>query len=313
MSTEKVTPAAAPADDAAADADAAKVTTADYGNERKPTWCPGCGDFGILTAVKQALVAQAIAPHQVAVISGIGCGSKLPDYMRVNGMLTLHGRPLPIATGVKLANPGLHVLVVDGDGDAYGIGGNHFLHTCRRNPDITHLVEDNQIYALTKGQYSPTSMVGFRTTTSPEGVVEQPVKPLALALAAGAGFVARGFAGEPKKLASLIVAAMRHPGYALIDVLQPCVTFNKVNTYDWYAERVYDLNEEEGYDPRDFDAAWRRAQEFGDRIPTGVLYRREGVEPYEKTVPGLKRGWPAHSVGRPLPDGLYRELEGEFL
>lgn len=265
------------------------VTMSDFDVWVKPSWCPGCGDFGILNAVKHALAELAIAPHEALVVSGIGCGSKLPDYLRVNGFMTLHGRPLAVATGAKLANNALHVLVVDGDGDAYGIGGNHFIHTARRNPDITHIVENNQIYALTKGQYSPTTAQGTVTTTSPEGVIERTLNPAALALVMGATFVARGFAGEPKHLSGLIQQGIRHGGYALIDVLQPCVIFNRVNTYDWYRRRVYKLDEA-GHDPRDRVAAVGVADEWGDRIPIGVIYRAEGAPAYEEQIPALRAG-----------------------
>ncbi|MBI2765911.1 MAG: 2-oxoacid:ferredoxin oxidoreductase subunit beta [Chloroflexi bacterium] len=255
----------------------------------KPTWCPGCGDFGILSAVKDALTTLAISPHEALVVSGIGCGSKLPDYMHANGFMTLHGRPLAVATGAKLANHALHVIVVDGDGDAYGIGGNHFIHTVRRNPDITHIVEDNQIYALTKGQYSPTTPQGKVTTTSPEGAIERPVNPVALALAMGATFVARGFAGEPHHLSGLIQLAIRHPGYALVDVLQPCVVFNRAQSYDWYRQRIYKL-EETGHDARDPAAAGTVAREWEERIPIGVIYAEEGVPAYEAQLPALQPG-----------------------
>lgn len=255
----------------------------------KPTWCPGCGDFGILSALKHAFAELGIAPHEGLVVSGIGCGSKLPDYMRVNGFMTIHGRPLAVATGAKLANHALNVVVVDGDGDAYGIGGNHFIHTARRNPDITHIVEDNQIYALTKGQYSPTTPQGRVTTTSPEGVIEQALNPVALALTMGATFVARGFAGEPQHLSGLIQHAIRHPGYALIDVMQPCVVFNRINTYDWYRQRIYKV-EDAGHQPTDLGAARAVSHEWGDRIPIGIIYQEEGVPTYEAQVPGLDPG-----------------------
>lgn len=287
------------------------VTLQMFASEQKPTWCPGCGDFAILNAIKQALVELQIAPHQVVLVSGIGCGSKLPDYLHANGFMSLHGRPLPVATGIRLVNPSLRVLVVDGDGDAYGIGGNHFLHVQRRNLDITHIVENNQIYALTKGQYSPTSEAGFRTSTSPQGALEQPVLPTRLAFTAGATFIARGFAGDPKHLASIIAAGIRHPGYALIDVLQPCVTFNKVNTYDWYRERVYEV-EETGHDPQDRQAAARLVEEWGPRIPIGVLYEDHSQPTYESQVPGLARG---PVVGRrldDLPDETYARLVDQF-
>lgn len=284
-----------------------------FNNHVKSTWCPGCGDFGILTAIKQALAELGIHPHEAAIVSGIGCGSKLPDYMYANGFMTIHGRPLPVATGVRLANPDLTVLVVDGDGDAYGIGGNHFLHACRRNPDIAHIVQNNQIYALTKGQYSPTSDRGFRTTTSPDGSIELPINPLLVALAAGATFIARGFAGEPKHLARLIGEAIRHEGYALIDVLQPCVTFNKVNTYDWYGERVYKLEDEEGYDPSDFDQAWKKAREWGDRIPMGILYRRTDVPSYESQVAVLERTTPVRRRLDALTQERFDALKLEYV
>ncbi len=255
----------------------------------KPTWCPGCGDFGILNALKHAFAELGIAPHEALVVSGIGCGSKLPDYMRVNGFMTIHGRPLAVATGAKLANHALHVVVVDGDGDAYGIGGNHFIHTARRNPDITHIVEDNQIYALTKGQYSPTTPQGRVTTTSPEGVIEHAINPVALALTMGATFIARGFAGEPQHLSGLIQQAIRHPGYALVDVLQPCVVFNRVNTYDWYRQRLYKL-EETGHQAQERGAAEAVSEEWGERIPIGVIFKEEGVPPCEAQLPALSPG-----------------------
>ena len=268
-----------------------RVSIKDYDNKVRPSWCPGCGDFAILSSLKKAFVDQGIAPHEVVVVGGIGCGSKLPNYLRAYGFMTIHGRPLPVATGIKLANPDLHVVVVDGDGDGYGIGGNHFIHTCRRNPNITHVVQNNQIYALTKGQYSPTSDYGFVTTTSPEGAIERAINPTALAFAAGATFIARAFSGDPKHLTEMIVKGMQHRGYALIDVLQPCVTFNKVNTYDWYEERSYKISEEEpGYDPSDRDAAWKKANEWGERIPLGVIYQNPEIPPYEESVPGLSGG-----------------------
>jgi 2-oxoglutarate ferredoxin oxidoreductase subunit beta len=269
-----------------------KVDAKIYDTAVEVTWCAGCGDYAILKALKLALADLDIAPHQVLLVSGIGCGSKLPDYMNANGYMTIHGRPLAVATGAELANPELHVIVVNGDGDSYGIGGNHFVHTCRRNPNITQIVENNQIYGLTKGQYSPTSDAGFITTTSPDGAIEAAFNPMAIALAAGATFIARSFSGDPKHMAGVIAQGVRHRGYALIDVLQPCVTFNRVNTYAWYRERVYHLEKEEGYDPSDRTAAWEKAQEWGERIPVGVIYRLEGVPIYEDQVKALEGGSP---------------------
>ncbi len=279
------------------------------------TWCAGCGDFAILRALKLALAELGIEPYQALVVSGIGCGSKLPDYMHVNAYLTNHGRPIPVATAAKLANPDLHVIATSGDGDSYGIGGNHFVQSCRRNPNITQIVENNQIYGLTKGQYSPTSEKGFITTTSPDGAIELAFKPMAIALAAGATFIARGFAGEPKHLAELIAQGIQHRGYALIDVLQPCVTFNRVNTYSWYRQRVYHL-EDEGYDPSDRDAAWEKAHEWEERIPLGVLYRMEGQPTYEDQVKALAGGSPVSRVNDlardPRPQ-QYEPLKERFI
>ncbi|MBE3599212.1 MAG: 2-oxoacid:ferredoxin oxidoreductase subunit beta [Limnochordaceae bacterium] len=283
-----------------------------YNSPVRPTWCPGCGDFGILNAVKQALAELEIWPHEVVFVSGIGCGSKLPDYIHANGFTTLHGRALPVAQGIKLANPSLHVIAVTGDGDGYGIGGNHFLHALRRNPDITHIVEDNMVYGLTKGQTSPTSPKGWVSTTTPDGSIERAVNPLALALAGGATFVARGFSGNPKHLAKIIARAIRHKGYALVDVLQPCVIFNRVNTYDWYRERVYLLDDEPGYDPSHFEAAWEKAHEWHDRIPLGVLYETTDQPSYEEQVPALKDGPVATRPLLPLPDHEAEQLLAEF-
>jgi 2-oxoglutarate ferredoxin oxidoreductase subunit beta len=262
-----------------------------YDSEAEITWCPGCGDFSVLRALKLAIKELRLQPHEALLVSGIGCGSKIPDYININGYMTIHGRPLAVATGAKLANPELHVIVVNGDGDSYGIGGNHFVHTCRRNPDITHVVENNQIYGLTKGQYSPTSDKGFVTSTSPDGSIELAFNPMAVALAAGATYVARSFAGDPKHVAAMVMEGMKHRGYALIDVLQPCVTFNRVNTYEWYRERVYHL-EDETHDPSDREAAWLKAQEWGARIPVGILYRSENLPACEERVTALAEGNP---------------------
>ena len=260
-----------------------------YASVEKPTWCPGCGDFPILTALQRALVEAGIEPHEVMIVSGIGCGSKLPHYIHCNAFHTLHGRALPVAFGVKMANHALKVIVVTGDGDGYGIGGNHFIHAMRRNPDILHIVEDNQVYGLTKGQFSPTSEPGYVTKTSPEGTIEASFNPLATALCCGATFIGRGFSGDIQHLSALLVEAFGHRGYKLIDVLQPCVTFNKVNTYDWYKERIYKVDEN-GHDPTNRPAALQKVLEWGDRIPLGLLYRAEGVPVFEDQIPALREG-----------------------
>mgnify|MGYP001299696194 CR=1 FL=1 len=287
------------------------VTVKEYAGPVKPTWCPGCGDYGIWSALKQGLVQVGLAPHEVLIVSGIGCGSKLPDYTHANGFMTLHGRPLPIATGAKLANHDLKVVTVHGDGDSMGLGMGHFIHTARRNLDIVDLIQNNQIYGLTKGQYSPTSDAGFVTSTSPDGALETAAIPTALALTAGATFVARGFAGEVKGLAALIAQALEHKGYALVEILQPCVTFNRKNTYDWYRERVYDLAEE-GHDPTDRVAAFARALEWGDRIPTGVFYQVQRPT-YEEQVASLEQGAIAKRKLGTLSASQVEALRAEFM
>ncbi|MBS3787937.1 2-oxoacid:ferredoxin oxidoreductase subunit beta [Candidatus Bipolaricaulota bacterium] len=264
-----------------------EVSLSDYQYPTEPTWCPGCGDFAILRSVKASLVDLELNPHESLIVTGIGCGSKLPHYMNVNGFHSVHGRPVAVATGAKMANPDMNVVVTAGDGDSYGIGGNHFLHACRRNIGITQIVEDNRVYGLTKGQYSPTSHKGFVTKTSPEGAIEPPVRPIPTALTSGATFIARTFSGQVKQMTEIFARAMAHEGYALVDVLQPCVTFNPGRSYDFYSDLVYDLDDD--YDPTDREAAEEKSREWGDRIPLGVIYK-EDRPTYEEQVPALSEG-----------------------
>jgi 2-oxoglutarate ferredoxin oxidoreductase subunit beta len=238
-------------------------------------WCPGCGNFAILDALKETLTELKVKPHEVLVVGGIGQAAKTPQYLNVNGYESLHGRALPPAAAAKIANQKLMVIVNTGDGDSYGEGGNHFIHNIRRNVDITHFVHDNQVYGLTKGQSSPTSDVGHITDFTPEGVINQPMNPMVTAIALGAGFVARAFTGDKDHLKEMMKAAIAYNGYALVDILQPCVSFNKVNTFAWYSKRVYKLTEEKKYDPADKGAALAKALEWGDKIPLGILYREE--------------------------------------
>jgi 2-oxoglutarate ferredoxin oxidoreductase subunit beta len=245
-------------------------------------------DFGILRALGRALVELEIPPHQVLLVSGIGQAGKLPHYMRGNVLNELHGRAVPAATAAKIANHELTVIAVSGDGDGYGEGGNHWIAAMHRNVDMTYIVHNNQIYGLTKGQASPTSDLGFVTKTTPLGA-GPPINPMALAIASDASFVGRGFAGDPAHLGQLMKMGIKHRGFALIDVLQPCVAFNHKNTYQWYRERVYKLDEEDGYDPSDKLAAFDKAQEWGDRIPIGVIYRKERAT-FEEQIPALKKG-----------------------
>ena len=283
-----------------------------FNGGQKSTWCPGCGDFGILASIKQALAGLDLQPHEVILVSGIGCGSKLPHYLRANGYNSIHGRALPVAQGIKLANHALRVIAVTGDGDGYGIGQGHFIHAMRRNADITHVVENNQVYGLTKGQYSPTSQRGYISSFSPEGSIEFAINPMALALSAGATFIARAFAGDVKHMNAVLQAAIRHRGYSLVDCLQPCVTYNKLNTYDWFRTRVYKLEEEEGYDPTDRQRAWQKGQEWGDRIPIGVIYENADRPTYEEQVTALKKGpLVQQELDGRLPD--YEALKEEFV
>lgn len=262
------------------------LTPKTYEGEREITWCPGCGDFGIINAVKQALAQLKIPPHEAFFVSGIGCGSKLPDYLKANGYLGLHGRSLPVAQGVKLANHKLHVIATIGDGDGYGIGAGHFVHAMRRNSDMTMIVEDNKVYALTKGQYSPTSTKGWVASTTPDGAIEIEFNPVVMAIAGGATFVARTFSGDPKHMAQVFAKAIAHKGFALVDVLQSCVIYNLVNTVEWYRPRVYKLDDDANYNPRDYNAAMSKAHEWGDRIPLGVLYVDERPT-YEEQVKAI--------------------------
>ena len=294
-----------------ASVETAQVTMKDFNTDERSTWCPGCGDFGILNAVKRALADLNIAPHEVLFTSGIGCGSKLPHYLLANEFNSVHGRALPVAMGAKLANSDLCVIAVTGDGDGYGIGGNHLIHMARRNVDMTHIVEDNHVYALTKGQYSPTSEVGWVTSTSPEGSIDAPINPLALAITAGAGYVARSFSGDPRHVAEMIKGAIEHPGYALVDVLQDCVIYNRINTNKWYRDRVYDIAEDGSYDPTNFKRAIELAFDPDDRIPIGVFYSAEGVQSYESQVPALRDGVPLvkRSLDEYGPDDFRKMLD----
>jgi 2-oxoglutarate ferredoxin oxidoreductase subunit beta len=260
-----------------------------YDSKDDNTWCPGCGNFSILQGIKEAVAELNIKPEKLMMVSGIGQAAKTPHYIRANGFNGLHGRALPPAQAIKMVNPELNVIVTSGDGDAYGEGGNHFIHNIRRNLDIVQLVHDNQIYGLTKGQGSPTTARGQKTSMQFDGVISEPLNPLALAITIGATFVARSFSGDKEHLKSMIEAAINHKGYALIDIMQPCVSFNKVNTFKWYKDRVYYLDE--NYNPNDKGAAIIKAMEFGDDgIPLGILYKEEGKPTFHDLHPVLKSG-----------------------
>ena len=271
------------------------VSTNDYHSDFPNHWCPGCGNFGILDAMKSALAALDLPPEKILIVSGIGQAAKTPHFLECNCFHSLHGRALPIATGAKIANHLMTVLVSTGDGDCYGEGGNHFMHAIRRNIDVTVLAHNNGVYGITKGQASPTSMEGMQTKIQPGGVIAGAFNPLAVALSLGAKFVARGFSGEGEQLSNLIQAGIRHSGFALIDILQPCVSFNRLNTHKWYKDRIEPI--EESHDETDLIAALQLTLGADDRIPTGIYYRRESPS-YTDRIDKLSE--------KPLKDHRYR-------
>lgn len=270
-------------------------------------WCPGCGDFSILSTLTDVLNESGLMPEQVVLVGGIGQAAKTNQYVTANGFSGLHGRALPAAVGIKLSNEALTVIVNTGDGDSYGEGGNHFIHNIRRNVDITHFVHDNQIYGLTKGQPSPTSDA---CDIDHAGAcnIDTPLNPLLLAIAAGATFVARAYSGNKDHLAKVMKAAIAHKGYALVDILQPCISFNKVNTYAYYSQRVYELGEE--YDYKDKLGAMGKSMESGNKIPIGILYCEPSLT-HEQKQPDLFTGTPV--IDRPVDMAAVNELINNFI
>jgi 2-oxoglutarate ferredoxin oxidoreductase subunit beta len=281
------------------------VTLKDYG-AFDTAWCPGCGNFQLLEGVKRGLVAAGLEPHRILFVSGIGQAAKAPHYLNANVFDGLHGRAIPAATGAKLANPQLTVIVESGDGCSYGEGGNHLLAAMRRNIDITVIAHDNQIYGLTKGQASPTSEEGHKTKAQPGGVLLERFNPVAVAVTMHAGFVARSFSGMPDHVAEMVRLGIEHRGFALIDVLQPCVSFNRVNNFAWYKKRVYELPS--AHDPSDWNAAIERAMEWGEKIPVGVIYKNDRA-PFEERVPVLAAG---PLVGRKVDRAELRRIMEEY-
>ncbi|MFA6422848.1 MAG: thiamine pyrophosphate-dependent enzyme [Patescibacteria group bacterium] len=264
------------------------TTGKDFDTTYAPTWCPGCGNYAILNAIKAALADLDLKNHEVAISYGIGCAGNMNNLIKTYGIHTLHGRSLPVAEGIKLSNRKLKVIAIAGDGDAFGIGANHFIQLARRNIDVTYIVCDNHRYSLTTGQTSPTTDLGDKTKTSLYGNIEEPFNPLTLALASDGSFVSRGFAGmAPVKLKNLIKEAINHKGFSLVDVLLPCVTFNDLNTFPWYIKRVYELDATK-YRPNDRNKAFVKAQEWGDKIPLGVFYKSDRLT-YEDQQPQLTK------------------------
>ncbi len=263
------------------------ATLQEFRTGEKSWWCPGCGDFGVLTAMQKALVAVGASPDTTAIVAGIGCSGKIGNYINSYNIHVTHGRALPAALGLKLANRDLTVLVAGGDGDAYAIGMGHFMHALRRNYNVTYIVMDNHVYGLTKGQTSPTSEEGFKTKTTPQGSIERPIHPLMLAVSAGATFVAQGFSSWQPQLAHLIQKGIEHPGFSLINVISPCVTYNKVNTYDWYKKTLKNLDEQSGYQPNDRSTALATLHQT-EELVTGLIYQEE-TTPYEDLIPGFSQ------------------------
>jgi 2-oxoglutarate ferredoxin oxidoreductase subunit beta len=284
-----------------------QLTAKDYKGKVDPDWCPGCGDFSVLSSLQKVCAEMGRLPHQVATVSGIGCSSNFPGFFNAYGMHTLHGRALAVATGLKMANHELTVVVTGGDGDGYGIGGNHFTHTARRNVDLTYLVMNNQIYGLTTGQVSPTSCEGMKTKSTPFGSVERPINPITSAIMNGATFVARGYSADPKQLQSLIRQAIEHRGFSLIDVFSPCVTFNHDNDYAFFKPRIKRL-EDENHDPSDWKSACEKAMLWGDTIYSGLFYVRPASS-LDEVEPVLDEGGPI--CFRPL--GISKEQSDRIL
>ena len=285
----------------------ASLQAKDFKGPVDPDWCPGCGDFGVLKGLQKVCAELGIWPHQIMTVSGIGCSSNLPGYINAYGMHTLHGRALAVATGVQLANHELTVIATGGDGDGYGIGGNHFVHTARRNVDLTYVVMNNQIYGLTTGQISPTSSKGMKTKSTPFGSVELPVNPITSAIMNGATFVARGYSGDGKHLVELMKKAIQHKGFSLIDIFSPCVTFNHDNDYKFFKPRVKKL-EDEGHDTSDWKTACEKAMMWGDTIYTGLFLQKE--------QPTLSQLEPVLDEGGPLayrPLGLTKEQRKKII
>ncbi|MFA5014078.1 MAG: 2-oxoacid:ferredoxin oxidoreductase subunit beta [Actinomycetota bacterium] len=271
----------------------------DFNTERKPTWCLGCGNYGIWNSLKKTFVKLKLMPHEILIVYGIGCSGNGTNFIRTYAFHSLHGRALPVATGAKLANHKLNVLIMGGDGDGVGIGGNHFIHTCRRNIDMTYILHNNKVYGLTTGQTAPTSDRGFKTKSTPSGVLEIPVNPISLALICGATFVARGFSGDTGHLLDITKKAIKHKGFSFIEVLQPCVTFNKINTYDFYRDRIYKLEELKDYDRSNLNEAIKKSMEE-EKMPIGIFYEIDRPT-YEDGLKQIER--------KPLVDHMIADID----
>jgi 2-oxoglutarate/2-oxoacid ferredoxin oxidoreductase subunit beta len=286
------------------------ATFKDFRNNVKPNWCPGCGDFSVQAAIQRAAANVGLEPENLAVISGIGCSGRISGYINSYGLHGIHGRSLPIAQGVKMANRDLTVIASGGDGDGFAIGMGHTIHSIRRNIDITYIVMDNQIYGLTKGQTSPRSAAGFKTKSTPYGSIEQAISPMEMALTAGATFVAQSFSTDLKDLTALIEAGIQHKGFSLINVFSPCVTYNKVNTYDWFKENLTKLSDIEGYDPSSREGAMSTLMKH-DGLVTGLIYQNKERQSYQQLLKGYSED-PLVDSDLNLNEDYFNNLVAEF-
>jgi len=286
------------------------ATFKDFRNNVKPNWCPGCGDFSVQAAIQRAAANVGLEPENLAVISGIGCSGRISGYINSYGLHGIHGRSLPIAQGVKMANRDLTVIASGGDGDGFAIGMGHTIHSIRRNIDITYIVMDNQIYGLTKGQTSPRSAAGFKTKSTPHGSIEQAISPMEMALTAGATFVAQSFSTDLKDLTALIEAGIQHKGFSLINVFSPCVTYNKVNTYDWFKENLTKLSDIEGYDPSSREEAMSTLMKH-DGLVTGLIYQNKERQSYQQLLKGYSED-PLVDSELHLNEDYFNNLVAEF-
>lgn len=286
------------------------ATFKDFRNKVKPNWCPGCGDFSVLAAMQRAFANIGLEPEDVALVSGIGCSGRISGYINAYGFHGVHGRALPIAQGLKLANRDLTVVAAGGDGDGFAIGMGHTVHAIRRNVDITYIVMDNQVYGLTKGQTSPRSDVGFKTKSTPAGSIESAIAPMEMALTVGAGFVAQSVSSDLKQLTRVIEEGIKHKGFSLINVYSPCVTYNKINTYDWFKENLTNLEQDETYDPSDRSAAMQKLMEHQGLV-TGIIYQNKEQPPYEDRIKGFKQT-PLAKQDLNISKEKFDELVSEF-
>lgn len=287
------------------------VTFKDFRNNVKPNWCPGCGDFSVQAAIQRASANIGLQPEQLAVVSGIGCSGRISGYINSYGFHGIHGRSLPIAQGVKMANRDLTVIASGGDGDGFAIGMGHTIHAIRRNIDITYIVMDNQIYGLTKGQTSPRSEAGFITKSTPEGSIESSLSIMEMALSAGATFVAQSFSTDLKDLTALIEAGIQHKGFSLINVFSPCVTYNKVNTYDWFKENLTKLADVEGYDPHNKELAMQTLMKHNSLV-TGLIYQNNTQKSYQELIKGYSEV-PLSKTDLAIEEEEFNQLIAEFM